>query len=78
MQITGGTYVVLWSPHQRHFHVETVSEMLETNLRIYAEHKLGDYILLSFAADHSEAHKIAGKLRQLHETPEEADEDASE
>jgi len=41
-------HVVLWSPHQKCFHVETVKEMLETNRQIFARQDKGDYIVLGF------------------------------
>jgi len=75
MQITNDTYVVLWSPHQRQFHIETVAVMLKTNLRIYANGTLGDYILLSFASDHDEAGRIADELRDLHKNQDDPGDD---
>jgi hypothetical protein len=62
--ITTETHVVLWSPHQKQFHHETVGEMLEKNLRIYFEDKLGDYTLLAFCDSSKEAYRIVEKLAE--------------
>ena len=63
MEITESTYVVLWSPSQKCFHVETFDSMLATNRKIFAEQNKGDYIILSLARSHDEASEIVLKLR---------------
>ena len=63
MEITESTYVVLWSPSQKCFHVETFESMLATNRKIFAEQNTGDYVVLSLARSHDEAHEIVLKLR---------------
>jgi hypothetical protein len=75
MQTTGENYVVLWSPRQRLFHIETVSDMLKNNLRIYKQQTLGDYILVSFAKDFEQASEIADRFRGMHKTSEDAGEE---
>lgn len=56
--IPGDGFVVLWSPDQNQFHVETINEMLESNIRIYLQQKRVGYIVLSFADSAEEAHQI--------------------
>jgi len=69
--IDGNTHVVLWSPHQRQFHIETLKQMLDTNLRIYFAQNVGDYILLAFAKSSDEAGKIIDTLEaKLKQGPE--------
>ena len=63
MQITASTHVVLWSPHQKCFHVETFESMLATNRKIFAEQNVGDYIVLALASSREEANDITVKLR---------------
>lgn len=48
-------FTILWSPQQDTFHIETVGAMLETNRRIYANRKGGDFIVLGFATTHDAA-----------------------
>ncbi len=68
------TYVVLWSPHQKAFHIETVGEMLRHNRDIFTDQGLGDYIVLSFAKSHEEAHAIADTYKNAAPcTPKEAE-----
>jgi hypothetical protein len=70
-------YVVLWSPHQKQFHVETVASMLKTNRRIFARQSLGDYIVLSFEDSHKAAHAAARKLEKIIDKDAPGDEDES-
>lgn len=62
--VTHDTWVVLWSPHQECFHIETLGEMLRTNMRIYAEGRKGDYILLGFAESSKEAAEFADHIKE--------------
>jgi len=73
--ITAKTHVVLWSPHQKQFHHETVGEMLKTNLRIYFEDRLGDYTVLAFADSSKAAHLIVEKLAEKKEAMKKPDSD---
>ena len=66
-------YVVLWSPHQKCFHMETVDEMLKRNRSIFARQDLGDYIVLSFEKDHAAASDSIKKLRELRDKTTTAD-----
>lgn len=68
--INQGWFAVLWSPHQDGFHIETFEEMFQTNVRIFLERNLGDYILMSVAKTHDEA---AEHVRLLRESRENAD-----
>ncbi|HEY4713647.1 MAG TPA: hypothetical protein VIH30_05350 [Aquirhabdus sp.] len=54
--ITQDSYVVLWSPHRKQFHVETVADRLQRNRRIFKLGKPeGDFIALAYANSHEEA-----------------------
>ena len=57
-EITKDTWVVLWSPHQRQFHLETFGKMIQTNNEIFHRGSEGDYILLALAKDADEANQI--------------------
>lgn len=61
--VTQETWVVLWSPHQECFHIETLGEMLRTNMRIYAEGLKGDYIFLGFAESSKQASEFIDKIK---------------
>jgi pyridoxine/pyridoxamine 5'-phosphate oxidase len=56
-------HVLLWSPSQRSFHIELVSQMLEKNSRIYFDNLPVDYVTLAFANTHEEAVEISNTLR---------------
>ncbi len=54
--ITKDSYVVLWSPHRKQFHIETVADRLQRNRRIFKLGKPeGDFIALAYANSHEEA-----------------------
>ncbi len=54
--ITQDSYVVLWSPHRKQFHVETVADRLSRNRRIFKLGKPeGDFIALAYANSHEDA-----------------------
>lgn len=62
IQIPEDAYVLLWSPHQKHFHIEPFEKMLATNRRIFSQDTLGDYILLAITETAQEANQLADKL----------------
>jgi len=64
-------YVVLWSPHQRYFHVETVGEMLEKNLAIFQRGERADYIVLGFERTQSAADAVVERLKPIRDAIEE-------
>lgn len=51
-------FAVLWSPHQNAFHVESVGEMLKTNMHIFLHQEKGDFVVLAFAESHEKAAEI--------------------
>lgn len=54
--ITQDSYVVLWSPHRKQFHVETLADRLQRNRRIFKLGKPeGDFIALAYANSHEDA-----------------------
>ncbi|GAC1373248.1 MAG: hypothetical protein NVS3B3_07670 [Aquirhabdus sp.] len=54
--ITQDSYVILWSPHRKMFHVETVADRLQRNRRIFKLGKPeGDFIALAYANSHEDA-----------------------
>jgi hypothetical protein len=52
------TLVVLWSPHQNAFSIETVDDMLKANLAVFLDGNKGDFILLGFAETLSNARDL--------------------
>ena len=62
--MTIGDYVVLWSPHQNQFHVETINQMLTKNMNIFSRQSLGDYIVLGFEHSHEDASESCRRLRK--------------
>lgn len=62
--VTHDTWVVLWSPHQECFHIETLGEMFRTNMRIYAEGLKGDYIFLGFAESSKQASEFIDQIKE--------------
>ena len=62
ISITQDSYVVLWSPHRKQFHIETVAERLQRNRRIFKLGKPeGDFIALAYANSHEDALAIQKK-----------------
>jgi len=57
--LTPAKYAVLWSPHQNAFGIETVDEMLKTNLSIFADGGKGDFIVLGFAESWAAVREVA-------------------
>lgn len=54
--ITQDSYVILWSPHRKQFHIETVADRLQRNRRIFKLGKPeGDFIALAYANSHEDA-----------------------
>ncbi len=54
--ITKDSYVILWSPHRKQFHIETVADRLQRNRRIFKLGKPeGDFIALAYAHNHDDA-----------------------
>ncbi len=54
--ITSESYVILWSPHRKQFHIETVDDRLRRNRRIFKLGKPeGDFIALDYANSYAEA-----------------------
>jgi hypothetical protein len=58
-------YVVLWSPHQNSFQVETVGEMLVTNLRNFQNQQAGDFVVLAFSEDYEEAKALCQSFQKV-------------
>jgi hypothetical protein len=61
-------FAVLWSPHQNSFQVETVGDMLETNLRIFLNQQAGDFVVLAFADDHEEAKSLCKSFQKVRDS----------
>lgn len=57
-------YVVLWSPHQKKVHVETVERMMKRNEMIFIKQQLGDYIVLRFEKTRDDAWRHAKAYRK--------------
>jgi len=56
MVITSSSYVVLWSPHRKQFHIETVGDRLQRNRRMFKLDKPeGDFFALDYANSYDEA-----------------------
>ena len=63
MEFNSDSYVVLWSPHQNVFHVQTVSEMIRQNRFVFNQQRPGgDYIVLGFSKTKKEAQAASSKL----------------
>jgi len=63
MEFNSNSYVVLWSPHQNVFHVQTVSEMIRQNRFVFNQQRTGgDYIVLGFARTREEAQAESSRL----------------
>ncbi len=63
--ITHESYVILWSPHRKQFHIETVDDRLRRNRRIFKLGKPeGDYIALDYANSYAEALEIQKRFEQ--------------
>ncbi len=58
-------WVVLWSPHQDSFGVETVAEMLENNRKNFRDRSMADFIVLDIAGTHEEASNICSGYQRL-------------
>ena len=58
-------WVVLWSPHQNLFHVQTVQEMIEDNRVVFEYDRKGDYIVLDIVETHDEATHLTRKLIEI-------------
>ncbi|MDD5058398.1 MAG: hypothetical protein PHQ60_11055 [Sideroxydans sp.] len=48
-------FVILWSPKQDAFHIQTISDMLHTNREILINEQDGDFIVLAFAKSRADA-----------------------
>lgn len=60
--MTQDSYVVLWSPHRKQFHIETVADRLQRNRRIFKLGKPeGDFIALAYANSPEDALAIQRK-----------------
>lgn len=67
-------YVLLWSPSQKCFHIELVSEMILENIQVYYGNLPGDYIVLQITNSHEEAANAADELNnKLNELKEKHD-----
>lgn len=66
-------WVVEWSPSQRQYHIQTVGEMLEANLRAVAHGVNVDYVPIAIARTAEEADQISNmleaKFERLRATP---------
>lgn len=58
------SWVVLFSASQRTFHIETVEEMLTSNLRTALDRTLTDWMVLSIAATHVQASRDCDLLER--------------
>ncbi len=57
-------FVVEWSPSQRAFHLQTVSEMLQDNLRVFKGESMADYLCIGIFKTHTEASDFIRGLRE--------------
>lgn len=55
-------WVVEWSPSQKQYHIQTVGEMLEANLRAVAHGVDVDYVPIAIARTGVEADQISNML----------------
>jgi hypothetical protein len=65
--ITSSSYVVLWSPHRKQFHIETVGDRLQRNRRIFKLGKPeGDFFALDYANSFEEAQAKQKEYEKQH------------
>ena len=71
-------YVVLWSQSQNAFHVETISDMLKQNSKVFVKWShdfytnrsimpdavYGDFIVLAICKDRDEAVQVSAEFKQ--------------
>lgn len=59
------TFVVLWSNRQKSFHINTLGEMIEENLRAFHDGRSSDYVVLGIADSYREAAEMIVHLDRL-------------
>ncbi len=62
MASSADMYVLLYSESQKCFHIETVSAMVERNVRMYLDGRSGDYVTLAFGSSVEELREIRSQL----------------
>lgn len=58
-------WVVEWSPSQKQFHIQTVSQMLSYNIIAMAKRTPIDYFPFAFCADMEQANEICEQAEAL-------------
>ncbi|QSZ84725.1 hypothetical protein FYK26_09330 [Escherichia albertii] len=65
MASSADLYVLLYSESQKCFHIETVSAMIDKNVRMYLEGRSGDYVTIGIGSSVEELREIRGKLIEM-------------
>ena len=65
------SHVLLWSPRQQSFHIETVEEMLRANWGAfyYQEWHETDWVVLAFADTPNELHELRRSMETRFDDP---------
>ena len=58
-------FVLEYSPTQKSFHIESLTDMLDDNLLGFHSGKLTDYLPLVVSSDRKKLDKIANKLKDM-------------
>ncbi|UMR98590.1 hypothetical protein AOY87_10100 [Escherichia coli] len=62
MASSADLYVLLYSESQKCFHIETISAMVDKNVRMYLDRRSGDYVTLAFGSSVEELREIRRHL----------------
>ncbi|EFJ8857323.1 hypothetical protein FSI43_019120 [Escherichia coli] len=65
MASSADLYVLLYSESQKCFHIETVSAMVDKNVRMYLDGRSGDYVTIGFGSSVEELREIRSKLVEM-------------
>jgi len=65
MEVLANSWVVLWSPRQKLFHLETWDQMMNSNYKIFKRDSGGDFILMGVFESRDEAELLLKDLKKI-------------
>ena len=57
--------VVEWSPSQKCFHVQTISEMIRDNQKVFRGESITDYLPIGIFQEYSDVERFIGKAHEV-------------
>jgi hypothetical protein len=58
-------WIVEWSPQQKRFHTHTMEDAIKNNLEVMLSGRRSDWIVVGFARNHEESHKVCRELKTI-------------